>query len=148
LNVIARITDRRIDAAAVLAAVGDTEDGAAVLFVGTVRDHNEGRPVGGMRYDAYDAMASRELESIVRDVSKRTGVSRIAAVHRVGELGIGEVSVAVAASSPHRADAFEAARAVIEEIKGRLPVWKHEHYTDGTARWLDGVEPPATGAER
>lgn len=145
---IARITERPIDPAAVLASVGDRGDGAAVLFIGTVRDQNEGRPVSGMRYDAYAGMAAAEMERIVGDVSTRTGVLRIAAVHRIGELAIGEVSVAVAASSPHRADAFEAARGVIEEIKRRLPVWKHEHYTDGTARWLDGVPPPAAGAER
>lgn len=145
---IVRLTDQPIDAAAVLASVGGPDDGAAVLFIGTVRDHNDGRPVRGMRYDAYDAMATRELERIVGDVAARTGVRRIAAVHRTGELDIGEVSVAVAASSPHRADAFEAARAVIEEIKVRLPIWKHEHYADGSARWLDGVQPPAAGAER
>lgn len=142
------VTDRVIDPGSLLGTLAHPSDGAAVLFIGTIRDHNEGRPVTGMRYDAYGAMAARELENIVRDVSARTGVIRIAAIHRVGELRIGEISVAVAASSPHRADAFDAARAVIEEIKRRLPVWKHEHYRDGTGRWLAGLEPPTAEAER
>jgi molybdopterin synthase catalytic subunit len=133
------ITETAIDPAAVLEGVGGPDDGAAVLFLGTVRSENEGRPVHGLRYEAYQAMAETELAAIVRDVQERTGVERIVAVHRVGELQVGAVSVAIAASSPHRADAFDAARAVIEEIKRRLPVWKHEHYADGAARWLEGA---------
>lgn len=141
------ITDGVIDPMQVLTEVGGPEDGAAVLFLGTVREHNDGRAVSGMRYEAYRDMAERELAAIVHDVRKATDVTRIVAVHRTGELGIGEISVAVAASSPHRAQAFDAARATIEEIKRRLPVWKHEHYVDGAARWLEGAVPPGTGGE-
>jgi molybdopterin synthase catalytic subunit len=136
------LTRQPIDPSAILAQVGGPEDGAAVLFIGTVRAENDGRPVNGMRYEAYQTMAERELAAIVSAVRERTGVARVVAVHRTGELEVGEVSVAVAASAPHRSAAFEAARDVIEEIKRRLPVWKHEHYTTGEARWLDGVEPP------
>ena len=139
------ITESPIAAAAVLEMVGAPDDGAAVLFLGTVRRENEGRPVRGLRYEAYQSMAETELATIVREVQERTGVQDIVAVHRVGELQIGEVSVAIAASSPHRAAAFDAARAVIEEIKHRLPVWKHEHYADGAARWLEGAIPHSAG---
>jgi molybdopterin synthase catalytic subunit len=139
------ITESPIDTAALLEIVADPDDGAAVLFLGTVRRQNEGRPVLGLRYEAYQGMAETELAVIVRAAQERTGVQHIVAVHRVGELQIGEISVAIAASSPHRADAFEAARVVIDEIKQRLPVWKHEHYADGAARWLEGAVPHSEG---
>lgn len=135
------ITREPIDPAAALAAVGEDADGAVLLFLGTVRDHNEGRAVRGMRYDAYESMAAKELGDIVAEVAGRFGVSRIMAVHRVGDLSVGEVSVAVAVSSPHRAEAYGASRGIMEEIKRRLPVWKEEHYVDGAARWLDGQSP-------
>ena len=137
------ITRDSIRSEEVLALVGDDADGAAVLFLGTVRNRNEGAPVSGLSYDAYEEMAGRVLAEIAGEAAHRLGTDRLAVVHRVGELGIGDVSVAIAASSPHRAEAFEAARYVIEEIKKRLPVWKKEHYVDGEARWLDGVTPGA-----
>jgi molybdopterin synthase catalytic subunit len=137
------ITAELIEPAAVLAAVGSAADGAVLLFLGTVREQNEGRPVTGMRYDAYDAMAAEVLRAIAAEAAARAGSDRIAVVHRTGELAIGEVSVAIAVSAPHRAAAYDASRYVIEQIKLRLPVWKHEHYADGAARWLEGVVPPA-----
>ena len=139
-----------IDPAEVLARVGAAEDGAVLLFLGTVRDHNDGRPVSGMSYEAYEPMAREVLEAVAREAAARLGTERIAVVHRVGELDVGEVSVAIAVSSPHRAEAFHAARYVIEEIKRRLPVWKKERYLDGPARWLAGADPrgEAAGATR
>lgn len=136
------ITDSPIDTTAFLCTVGSAADGAVLLFLGTVREQNEGRPVRGMRYDAYADMAESVLAGIAREAAERAGTDRISVVHRVGELGIGEVSVAIAVSSPHRPEAFDAARYIIEEIKLRLPVWKHEHYTDGSGQWLDGAVPP------
>jgi molybdopterin synthase catalytic subunit len=136
------ITDHAIDTAEVLAAVGTPADGAALLFLGTVREENDGRPVRGMRYDAYAAMAESVLEEIAREAGEQAGTERISVVHRTGELAIGDVSVAIAVSTPHRAEAFDAARYIIEQIKLRLPVWKHEHYTDGRSEWLDGATPP------
>ena len=138
----ARVTREPIDPAAVLALVGADEDGAVVLFLGTVRNHNEGAAVQGMTYEAYDSMAERVLAEVAGEAAERMGTDRVAVVHRVGELAIGEVSVAIAASSPHRAESFDAARYVIEQIKLRLPVWKREHYVDRPAAWLDGVRPP------
>jgi molybdopterin synthase catalytic subunit len=142
MSVRAWITLERIDPSVVLGLVGAADDGAIVLFLGVVRDHNEGRAVSGMRYDAYGAMAEKVLHDIATDAAERLGTDRLAAVHRIGELGIGDISVAVAASSPHRAESFDAARYVIEEIKKKLPVWKKEHYVDGDAQWVDGTEPP------
>ena len=134
-----------IDPADVLSRVGSNEDGAALLFVGVVRNHADGRPVSGMRYDAYAGMARKELTSIAEEAAERLGTDRVAVEHRTGELSIGDVSVAIAVSSPHRAESFDAARYVIEEIKKRLPVWKKEHYEDGSDGWVAGAVPPGTG---
>jgi molybdopterin synthase catalytic subunit len=130
----------------VLAHVGADEDGAAVLFLGVVRDHADGRPVTGMTYESYEEMAEPVLREIALEAAQRIGSDRVAVVHRVGDLAIGEVSVAIAVSSPHRAEAFDASRYVIEEIKKRLPVWKKEHYADGSPEWVRGMVPPATRA--
>ena len=133
----------RIDPARVLAMVGADAHGAEVLFVGVVRDHAEGRPVSGIRYDAYEQMAEEVLAAIAREACARLGSDRLAVVHRVGELRVGDVSVAIAVSSIHRAEAFEASRYVIEEIKKRLPIWKKERYRDGGEGWVDGTSPRA-----
>jgi len=134
-----------IDPVDVLARVGSEDDGAALLFVGVVRNHADGRPVSGMRYDAYEEMARKELAAIAQEAAERLGTDRVAVEHRTGELSIGEVSVAIAVSSPHRAESFDATRYVIEEIKKRLPVWKKEHYEDGSDGWVEGTVPPGTG---
>ncbi len=135
------ITPGPIDIAEVLSLVGGPADGATVLFLGHVRETNQDRPVTGMRYDAYVAMAEALLAEIAAEAAECLGTDRLAVVHRIGELAVGEVSVAIAASSPHRAQAFDAARALIEAIKQRLPVWKEEHYADGAAEWLPGHVP-------
>lgn len=137
----AEITRRTIDFADALARVGDPADGAVLLFLGTVREQNDGLPVSGMRYDAFDAMATDVLRAIVEEAGERFGLDNVYAVHRAGELAIGEVSVAIAVSSPHRAQAYDASRYVIEQIKQRLPVWKQERYIGGDSRWLEGHVP-------
>jgi molybdopterin synthase catalytic subunit len=91
-----------------------------------------------MRYEAYEDMAAAVLAEIAAQAAGRLGTDRVAVVHRVGALAIGEVSVAIAVSSPHRADAYDASRLVIEEIKKRLPVWKQERYVDGQEDWVPG----------
>lgn len=139
------IVTEPIDPQEVIARVGSNEDGAVILFLGVVRDHAEGRRVHGMRYDAYDEMASSVLTEIVQEAAARLGTDRVAVTHRTGALTIGEVSVAIAVSSPHRAEAYDASRYVIEEIKKRLPVWKKEHYADGHEEWVAGSPPPGTG---
>jgi molybdopterin synthase catalytic subunit len=142
VTVHASVTRTPIDPADMLGRVGDSADGAVVLFLGTVRDHNDGRPVSGMTYEAYESMAALVLAEIAAEAAARLGTERVAVVHRVGELEVGEVSVAIAASSPHRAGSFDAARYVIEAIKARLPVWKREHYVTGESGWLEGAVPP------
>ncbi len=141
MSVAAWVTRDPVEPGDVLDRVGADEDGAVVLFLGVVRDHNEGTAVSGVTYDAYEEMATRVLAEIAGEAAERLGTDRVAVAHRVGELSIGEVSVAIAASSPHRAESFDAARYVIEEIKKRLPVWKKEHYADAESRWLGGTVP-------
>ena len=147
--IFARVASELIDPAEVLARVGSDRDGATLLFLGVVRDHAADRPVSGMRYDAYEEMAGEVLSKIAAEAAERLGTDRVAVVHRFGELAIGEVSVAIAVSSPHREEAYEASRYVIEQLKARLPVWKKEHYVDGVSEWVEGNVPPGTasGAE-
>lgn len=140
MSVTAWITREPIGPRAVLERVGAPEVGAILLFLGVVRDHNDGAAVNGITYDAYDEMATKVLAEIAGEAAQRLGSDRVAVVHRVGELAIGDVSVAIAASSPHRAESFDATRYVIEEIKKRLPVWKKEHYVESESKWLEGED--------
>ena len=133
----ATLVDRPLDPAALLAEVSAPANGAAILFVGTVRDLNDGREVTGIDYSAYSAMAQRELAAIVQEASSNFGTSHIVVEHRLGTLGIGESSVAIAVAHPRRGAAFEASRFVIEELKRRVPIWKREHYVDGSREWVD-----------
>ena len=126
-----------IDVAAVLRGVESPSHGAAILFVGNVREVNDGKPVTGMEYTAYVAMAEQEMGAIAREASERFSGSFVVIVHRIGELAIGEASVAIAAGHAHRDAAYQASRYVIEQLKQRVPIWKREHYTDGTREWID-----------
>lgn len=146
MPVHADVTHAPLDTQALLARVGDARDGAILLFLGVVRNHADGRSVSGMTYEAYREMAVDTLGAIAREASERLGTDRIAVEHRTGDLDVGEASVAIAVSGPHRAEAYDASRYVIEEIKKRLPVWKREHFTDGEARWVEGVDPREAGA--
>ncbi len=132
------IVERPIDAAALLDEIADPGHGAAVLFIGNVRDLNDAKPVSGIDYSAYRPMAELELDRIVREVQARYPGLAAVVEHRVGTLGVGETSVAIATGHQHRAAAYHANRFVIEELKRRLPVWKREHYTDGTREWVAG----------
>jgi molybdopterin synthase catalytic subunit len=135
-----------IDPAQVLSLIGADQDGATLLFLGVVRDHNDGRSVGGVRYESYEEMATQVLSDIVEEAAGAADTDRIAALHRIGELEVGEVSVAIAVSTPHRAEAYDASRYIIEEIKKRLPVWKKERYGDGAEEWVEGRAPNAAPA--
>lgn len=131
------LVERPIDTTALVAEVQRMANGATVLFVGTVREVNDGRAVSGMEYSAYAAMAEAEMARIAAEASTRWSTDDLVVEHRVGVLGLGEASVAIAVAHPHRGAAFDAARYVIEELKRRVPVWKLEHYTDGTREWVD-----------
>lgn len=131
------VVDRALDPAALLAEVQGAANGASILFVGTVREVNEGRAVTGIEYSSYASMASRELARIAGEAGASFGTEDIVVEHRTGTLALGEASVVIAVAHPHRAEAFEAARFVIEQIKIRVPIWKREHYEDGTREWID-----------
>jgi molybdopterin synthase catalytic subunit len=125
-----------IDPAVLLAHAASPDCGAAVLFLGTVRDHSVGKDgVTHLEYEAYDGVVEAKISEIVDEARARWPVRKIAAVHRVGSLDVGEVAVGVAVTSPHRADAFEAGRYVIDELKARVPIWKKEHWSGG-AEWV------------
>ncbi|HVQ35532.1 MAG TPA: molybdenum cofactor biosynthesis protein MoaE [Candidatus Bathyarchaeia archaeon] len=110
-------------------------DGAVATFLGTVRDHNAGRKVLHLEYEAYGGMAEREMERIAADARERFGVSRVAIVHRTGRLEIGEASVAIAVAAPHRAAALDATRFIIDTLKRTVPIWKREHFEGGSV-WV------------
>ena len=142
----AAVTFDPLDPARLMGRVGAPEDGAALVFLGTVRNHADGRPVSGMQYEGYEEMALEVLRRIAGEASERFSTPHLAVAHRLGALEIGEISVVVAVSSPHRAEAYGASRYVMEEIKRRLPVWKKEFYNDGAARWVRGTTPPVAGS--
>ncbi len=127
--------------------LGTEEDGAVLLFLGTVRDRNRGRAVEGIEYEAYREMGEEVLEAIAEEVAERFGTDRTRIHHRVGRLGVGEVSTLIAVGAPHRDEAYRASRYIIEELKRRLPVWKKELYLDGRQEWAPGHEPGALSAE-
>lgn len=137
MTATARLVEAPIDIPAMLASVAHDDCGATTLFVGTVRNVNDGRAVTGIDYTAYGAMASRELERIAQEAAARHAGTRLAVEHRIGYLRLGEASIAIAAANPRRAASMDAARYVIEEVKKRVPIWKREHYTDGTRDWVD-----------
>ena len=122
---------------ALLLRVSDEGVGAVTLFLGTVRNLNDGRAVTGIDYEAYGAMAESELQAIANEAVNANPELRLAVEHRVGTLVLGDVSVAIAAGHPHRAQALDASRAVIEAIKQRVPIWKREHYAEGDWNWVD-----------
>jgi molybdopterin synthase catalytic subunit len=126
-----------IDQAALTARVASPAVGAIASFYGTVREMNEGRAVSGIEYSAYDEMAEREMRKIVAEAAARgTGLS-IALEHRLGDLALGDISVAIVVAHAHRAPALDACRYIIEELKRRVPIWKRELYVDGTRAWVD-----------
>ena len=132
---LVRLVREPIDIAALAGA--SPADGAVCLFVGVVRNENQGRAVLRLEYEAYEEMALPLLEEIAAETRRLYPVTDVRLVHRLGRLEIGEASVAVAVSSPHRAEAFAACRFAIDTLKTRVPIWKKELYADGSA-WLDG----------
>lgn len=132
------VTADPLDVVAVSGAVSAGGDGAVASFVGLVRDHNLGRRVLFLEYEAYDALALRALARIADEAREAWPDTRIAIHHRTGRLAIGEASVVIAAASPHRSHAFAACRYAIERVKQIVPIWKREHF-DGGESWLEGA---------
>lgn len=125
-----------IDAMALQRELEATGVGAVVCFEGRVRDHNDGRAVNGLSYQAYAELAEAEGGQIVDEACAKFAVERIVCIHRIGDLALGEVAVWTGVSAGHRAAAFDACRYVIDEVKARVPIWKREHYVEGEAEWL------------
>lgn len=119
-----------------IAEVAAASRGGIAAFLGTVRDHHGGRAVLALSYSAYDPMAESVSGEIIAEATARWPVS-IALQHRLGDLGIGDVAVAIAVAGGHRDEAFEACRYVIEELKRRVPIWKREVFADGTTEWVN-----------
>lgn len=131
------LVDGPIDVGAVEHRVADPACGAVLLFLGTVRDHHAGRRVTGLTYTAYRSMAAAALRRITAELEAGGERLRLAIVHRLGEVPVGEASVAIAAASPHRAAAYEASRQALERLKREVPIWKREHYAGGEAAWRE-----------
>ena len=135
---VVAITTAPLDAQQLVSLVAADGDGAVASFAGLVRDHNQGRRVLFLEYEAYEPLAVRALQRIVDEAAAAWPSTRVAVHHRIGRLEIGEASIVIAAASPHRADAFAACRYTIERVKQIVPIWKREHF-DGGDVWLEGA---------
>ena len=132
----AALVDRPIDIGALVSEVARTSNGATLIFVGTVRDVNNGRAITGMDYTAYNTMAERELAEITQEAFDKFENADIVVEHRLGKLTLGDASVVIVVAHAHRAPTYEASRYVIEQLKQRVPIWKREHYVDGSHEWV------------
>ena len=136
------LSSEPIDVAALVADVESrASDGALCLFVGVVRDNNDGRKTTAIEYQAYGEMAEREMAKLAEALGREFPAVKVVMRHRVGRLAVGEASVAIAASSPHRAEAFAACRAAIDRLKTTVPIWKKEFHPDGSSDWVDPSRP-------
>lgn len=147
-----RIVTAPIDPTALARSLADARAGACVTFEGWVRDHNEGRPVSALDYEAYAPLAEKEGARILAEAQGKFSVLGVVCVHRVGALQLGEMAVWVGVTASHRGAAFDACRYLIDETKARVPIWKKEHYADGATEWIncatrgqhaDAAVPPA-----
>ncbi len=144
-----RLTEHPIEPAALMRGLADTRAGACVTFEGRVRDQNDGRGVRALDYEAHAPLAVREGERILAEAVERFQVIDALCVHRTGSLALGDVAVWIAVTAAHRGAAFEACRFIIDEAKARAPIWKKEHYSDGSTEWVNcatrGPESPGPG---
>ncbi len=130
-----RVSPEPIDLAKLHERAANPSTGAVVVFAGVTRGETAGRYTDRLAYEAYESMACRELENLKQEAIRRWPLTDCCLVHRLGDVPVGEASVAVLAASAHRDDAFEAARWLIDTLKETVPIWKREHYTDGTTEW-------------
>ena len=135
---IVELTSDPIDVPGLIDHVNKPSNGGICTFLGVVRDNAEGRPVVKLGYEAYESMAVSQMRTIVEEAMQRWNLDAVALSHRTGELQIGEASVAIAVGAPHRAEAFEACRYIIDTLKTRVPIWKKEFFQDG-AVWVEPV---------
>ncbi len=135
---LAEIRDQPLSVDEVYAAVTDPAAGGIAVFAGAVRDHDHGKSVTGLSYSAHPTAAA-ELRTVAEKVAARFDVHAIAAVHRTGDLVIGDLAVVVAVSAGHRGTAFEACRALIDDLKASVPIWKHQTFTGGDSEWVNSA---------
>ncbi|NUP00399.1 MAG: molybdenum cofactor biosynthesis protein MoaE [Hamadaea sp.] len=133
------IRDTPLSVGEVLAAVGDHAAGGTTLFVGTVREQDHGKPVVKLSYSAHPS-AEDELRRVAEKIAADYPVTAMAAVHRVGDLELGETAVIVAVAAPHRDEAFRASRRLIDDLKAQVPIWKHQVFADGETEWVGACE--------
>ena len=131
-----KITSEEIELGDVIRAVEAGDAGAIVHFLGVVRNNTEGREVSYLEYEAYPPMAEKKMAEIAQEIQEKWGLDRVAMIHRIGRLEIGEVSVAVAVASPHRKEAFEACHYAMNRLKQIVPIWKREVWADGEEEWV------------
>lgn len=130
------LTHDPLDAAAILSEIASNDVGAIVLFLGTTREFTRGRQTESLDYECYPEMAEKKLAELEAEASRRWPLVGCHIVHRLGHLKLGEASIAIAVSSPHRADAFSASQWLIDTIKEVVPIWKRENWADGTSEWV------------
>ena len=133
---LATVTADPLDAVAITALVSDQSTGAVVVFSGDVRNHDHGKEVLKLTYEAHPS-AEEVIQTVMDSLAKTLEVTHIAAAHRVGPIPIGESALVVAVGSSHRGDAFSACREIVDQIKEQLPVWKHQYFADGTDEWVN-----------
>lgn len=138
-SILVRMTDEPLSIDAFSRALCRDDAGAQLVFTGVVRNRNEGRQVLAVTYDAHRPLAEKTFREIAEEACARWGADlSVVVAHRAGRLSVGEVSVVIGVASPHRDEAYQASRYVIEQLKVRSPVWKQEHYADGDSDWLKG----------
>jgi molybdopterin synthase catalytic subunit len=140
------LVETMLDPAELARSLAQAAAGACVTFEGWVRDHNEGRRVLRLDYQAYAPLAQNEGARIIAEARQRFAIHDARCVHRVGALAIGDAAVWVGVSAAHRDAAFTACRYIIDEVKQRVPIWKNEHYADGESGWLHPDNTPVAGA--
>jgi molybdopterin synthase catalytic subunit len=136
-----QLTREAIDSAALVARAQSPAAGAVLLFLGCTRQHTAGRETTELTYDAYSEMAEKELASLESQARERWGLSECLIIHRLGTVPLGEASVAIVVASSHRRAAFEAGEWLIDTLKQRVPIWKQEHWADGTTEWVHPQHP-------
>ena len=134
-----RITSAKIHPNKILNSVKDKNAGATAIFFGTVRENHEIGKIIGMSYESYLEMAEDRMKRIEKIISRKWNIRRVRMIHRIGELSVGDVSVAVAVSAPHRSEAFSACRYAVEKIKREVPIWKKERIVGGKEIWVNGL---------
>ena len=145
-EILIAIRDEPIVLQEALDAVSADEVGGVAIFIGTVRNQNNGRAVTLLEYHAYQSMAEKQMRKIATNIAKKHGSTRLAALHRIGALKVGDIAVICVAATPHRGEAFSACRLLIDEIKAQVPIWKREHGPDGPY-WVGWEDARCSGEE-